>query len=281
MGGTANTHGIVEETVTYRSSDGTRIACHRTGNGPALVVVHGTSSDHMAWTAVTPLLASQFTIYAMDRRGRGASGDSSDYRLDCEIEDVAAVVEGIGTGVHLYGHSFGAICAAEAAVRVSGLASLILYEGGPRPRGTRFIPDDLILRLESSIAQGNREEALETFALTIAGLTPDELEVLKRSPAWPARLAAAHTIPREVRVANEYGTDLEKFQSFTVPTLLLLGGASLPRRRLSMEFLAGLIPKARIVELEGQGHTANQTAPDLLAGAIVTFVGSLQNEKQK
>jgi pimeloyl-ACP methyl ester carboxylesterase len=274
MTGVAGAHGILEEIVAFSSSDGTRIACHRTGRGPALVVVHGTSSDHLAWTGVTPLLAGRFTVYAMDRRGRGASGDGNDYQFQREVEDVLAVVDGIGLGVHLYGHSFGGACAAEAATRVSGLGSLMLYEGGPKPPG-KFIPDDLILGLESSIARGQREEALETFALTVAGLSPAELEVLKRSPAWLARLAAVHTIPRELRAINDYGTDLQRFRSFSVPTLLLLGGASLPRRRLRMEALAGLIPNARLIELVGQGHAANQTAPHLLAEAIDTFVGGL------
>lgn len=279
MPGAAKTRGIIEEIVTYRSGDGTRIGCYRSGHGPALVVVHGTAADHTAWSAVTPLLASNFTTYAMDRRGRGASGDSADYELEREIEDVVAVVEGIGSGVHLYGHSFSGACVAEAATRVRGLASLILYEGGPRPPGIRFIPDDLILRLESSIAKRRPEEAVETFALTVGGLSSSELEVFKQSPAWPARLAAAHTIPRELRAINEYGTDMQKFQTLHVPTLLLLGSASLPRRRASTEFLAGVIPKARIVELEGQGHAATTTAPQLIATAIIAFVGSLQNDK--
>ncbi len=212
----------------------------------------------------------------MDRRGRGASGDSADYALEREIDDVVAVVESIGVGVHLYGHSFGGACAAEAATRLSGLASLILYEGGPRPPGGRFIAEDLVLGLERSIAGGHREKALETFALSVAGLTPDELEVLKRSPAWKARLQAVHTIPRELRAINDYGTNMQTFQSFTMPTLLLFGGVSLPRCRQWMETLAGLLPNAQAVELHGQGHAANQTAPHLLAAAIDAFVSGLQ-----
>lgn len=272
----AGAEGSVEQIVTSRSSDGTTIACHRSGRGPDLVVVHGTSGDHTSWSGVAPLLASHFTIYAMDRRGRGASGDSADYALEREIEDVVAVVASIGVGVHLYGHSFGAACAAEAATRLSGLASLILYEGGPRPPGGRFIPEDLILGLEVSMAEGHPEKALETFALSVAGLSPGELEVLRRSPAWPARVAAVHTIPRELRAINDYGTSMQKFQSFMVPTLLLFGSASLPRRRVWMETLVGLIPNAQAVELHGQGHAANQTAPYLLAAAIDAFVSGLQ-----
>jgi pimeloyl-ACP methyl ester carboxylesterase len=276
MAGIAGARGIVEQIVTCRSSDGTTIACHRSGRGPELVVVHGTSGDHTSWSGVTALLSTHFTISAMDRRGRGASGDSVDYALEREIEDVVAVVQSLGVGVHLAGHSFGGACAAEAATRLGGLASLILYEGGPRPPGSRFIPDDLVLGLERSIAEGHREKALETFALSVAGLSPAELEALKRGPTWQTRVAAVHTIPRELRALNDYGTTMEKFQSLTVPTLLLFGGASMPRRRQWMETLAGLIPNAQAVELQGQGHVANQTAPHLLAAAIDSFISGLQ-----
>lgn len=270
--------GSVERVVSYASKDGTQIACHVTGSGPALLVVHGTGGDHTSWTGVSPLLADHLTVYALDRRGRGASGDRSSYAFEREIEDVRAVAEGIGKSVHLYGHSFGAACAAEAAIWLKGLGSLILYEGGPRPSGLPFIPEDLIVELESLSAAGQMEEALVRFALTVAGLSRDELEVLKQSPAWPSRIAAAHTIPRELRAINEYGTDMEKFRTLDVPTLLLIGSEALTRRRQMFEMLANLLPNARLVELTGQGHAANQTAPHLLAEAIKTFVGGLQDD---
>jgi len=57
--------------VTVTSADGTPIALWKTGSGPSLLVVHGTCADHSAWDKVVPLLADDFTIYAMDRRGRG------------------------------------------------------------------------------------------------------------------------------------------------------------------------------------------------------------------
>ena len=59
------------------SKDGTKIALWRTGVGPALVLVHGTTADHTAWDPFVRRLEPYFTLYAMDRRGRGGSGDSA------------------------------------------------------------------------------------------------------------------------------------------------------------------------------------------------------------
>src|SRR5262249_9088608 len=57
------------------SKDGTKLASWRSGTGPALVLVHGTAMDHSQWDGVVPDLARGFSVYALDRRGRGASGD--------------------------------------------------------------------------------------------------------------------------------------------------------------------------------------------------------------
>src|SRR5690349_10979635 len=94
------------EVVIVASRDGTPIALWKTGTGPSLLVVHGTCADHSAWDLVVPLLSDRFTIYAMDRRGRGASGDAPEYALEREIEDVLAAVEALPAPVYLYGHSF-------------------------------------------------------------------------------------------------------------------------------------------------------------------------------
>lgn len=55
-----------------------------------------------------PTLNEHLTGYAMDRRGRGASGDAPEYALEHEFEDVVAIVESIDEPVTLLGHSFGA-----------------------------------------------------------------------------------------------------------------------------------------------------------------------------
>src|SRR5690349_18162579 len=101
--------------LTARSKDGTSIAFTRSGSGPPLVLVHGTTADHTRWAPILPELETRFTVHAVDRRGRGGSGDGPRYALDREFDDIAAVVDAIGAPVMLLGHSYGAICSLEAA----------------------------------------------------------------------------------------------------------------------------------------------------------------------
>lgn len=262
------------ELVTITSKDGTPIALWKSGSGPSLLVVHGTCADHSAWEKVVPLLADRFTIYAMDRRGRGASGDAPEYALEREVEDVVAAVEGLPGPVYLYGHSFGGVCAVEAASRAHNLARLVLYEGGPIriPQGMALVPEELILRLEELIGAGQREQAVMTFMLKAGAVTPDELEVLRTSASWPARVAAAHTIPRELRALNEYVPDLERVSAIRIPVLMVVGEQTDPFRRGVWEQLAGVFKDARVRVLPGQRHAAHQTAPALLGNAISDFL---------
>lgn len=54
------------------SWDGTPIACFASGDGPPLVLVHGVLGDHTRWEVLRPQLDGHATVYAIDRRGRGA-----------------------------------------------------------------------------------------------------------------------------------------------------------------------------------------------------------------
>src|SRR5687767_12584490 len=104
-----------------RSADGTKIGAWKTGAGDPLVLVHGATADHTRWRPVLDQLAAVYTVYAMDRRGRGASADAAEYALERESEDVAALVDSLDAPAHLLGHSYGGLCAMEGALLTTNL----------------------------------------------------------------------------------------------------------------------------------------------------------------
>lgn len=252
------------ETVT--SNDGTPIAYQRAGSGPPIVLVHGTLGVSKRWPII-PLLVERFTVYAMDRRGRGGSGDSPDYSLEREAEDIAALASAIGGGVSVLGHSFGALCALEAALLIPRLRHLILYE--PALSGAS---PEAIVRLEALLDTGDREAVVLALFREIVEMPPDEIEYLRASPNFPAMVVAAHTVSRELRAEERYRFDPARFERLTVPTLLLLGGDSPPSLKKPTETLHAAIPNSRIVVLPGQQHIAHYTAPDLIAREIELFL---------
>src|SRR5688572_19544021 len=97
------------------SKDGTRIAYDVVGAGPALVVIGGALSDRHGGDTLAARLASDFTVYTFDRRGRGDSGDTAPYAVAREVEDIAALIERAGGSAHVFGTSSGAALALQAA----------------------------------------------------------------------------------------------------------------------------------------------------------------------
>jgi pimeloyl-ACP methyl ester carboxylesterase len=257
------------------SRDGTPIGWYRRGHGPPLLLVHGGLGDHHRWDALRPHLEPYVTVHAMDRRGRGASGDHPVYSLARECEDVAAVVDAIaaasGTTVDVYGHSYGGACAFGAARLTQHLGRLVLYEGWPPVDPSAWVPPaDLLARLESSLAEGDRETVLETFLREAVRMTDEELDVYRRHPSWAARVAAAHTILREERAFPTVAFDAAQAALVTVPTLLLVGEVQTLDWQVAT--VADHLPDARVEVLPGQAHTADLLAPGLVADRLLAFL---------
>src|ERR671910_1453332 len=146
---------------TGPSVDGTPIAYSRSGEGTPLVLVHGTAADHSRWAPVLPAFEERFTVYAIDRRGRGGSGDSDDYAVEREFEDVAAMVDSLGEPVNVLGHSYGGLCALEAALRTRNVRKLVLYDPGIEVAGGEIYPPEGVERL-GALLGGDRGGGGET-----------------------------------------------------------------------------------------------------------------------
>ena len=252
------------------SSDGTTIGVWCSGSGPALVLVHGTTADHTRWSRVIPGFSEHFSVYAMDRRGRGASGDSATYSIEQEGRDIAAVVDQASRPRTLLGHSYGGLCSLEAALLVE-LDRLILYEP-PLPVGIQIASADTIATLDDLIARGRREDALLVFFREVVRAPEQQVEMLRAHASWPSRVAAAHTVLREVRLEHSYHPHLERFRRLDVSTLLLLGGESPPFLRTATERLHEILPHSRIHEIAGQRHLAMDAVPDEFVRVVSEFL---------
>jgi pimeloyl-ACP methyl ester carboxylesterase len=258
------------------SDDGTEIGYWTSGEGPPLVLVHGGLGDHSRWDALRPHLESHLTVHAMDRRGRGASGDNSDYSLEREFEDVAAVVEAVADNskVDVYGSSFGGLCGWGAVARTSNIGRLALYEGWPPVNpDVLATPDGFVERMESLLAEGQREAALVTAYRELVRLTDDEIQGIRAQPAWPARVAAVHTIVREEQAFAASSFDPDEAASITVPTLLLVGSEPSPWQH-EVDTVAAELPDSRVSVLEGQGHVADLLAPEVVAEPLLEFLSA-------
>ena len=143
-----------------------------------------------AVASVAPYLEPRTTVYAMDRRGRGGSGDGEEYTLEREYEDVAAVVDAVaeasGSAVDVYGHSHGGICAFGGATLTFNIRKLVLYEGWPVPNPEVYaLPAEVEQRMDALLATGELDAVVETLFRELESMSEEDLSALRAPPPGP------------------------------------------------------------------------------------------------
>jgi pimeloyl-ACP methyl ester carboxylesterase len=251
------------------SPDGVRIACEVSGEGPPVVLVHGAGSARWSFDLVRPHLEGSFTVIAIDRRGRGDSSDGEGYSVEQEFEDVAAVVRDAGEGAVLVGHSYGGLVAAGAAPLLDGLPRLVLYEPA---MGGVLAGRRLIDRWERLIRDGERDLMVREFFRDVGGYTEQEIDAVAGSPLWELRKLIAPTAIRELRAELQFELDAAALRRIAAPTLMLLGSESPDWAIRSTRGYTDSIPDTEVRLLEGHGHSANTSGPDLLAAELARFL---------
>ena len=266
-------HNLEQESdmESIESKDGTVISYRKSGMGPPLLLVHGTTADHRRWATISPRFEQHFTVYAMDRRGRGGSTDAAEYDIMREAEDVAAVLESIGMPAFVLAHSYGAVCTLEGALLTDKISKMILYEP-PIPTDIPTYPPGVPDRMQVLIDRGELEPALEVFMREVVRMPEHELEAYRALPMWKGRIQLAPTIPRELTIDQTYRFDPVKYADLRVLTLLLLGGDSPSLFRQATGVVDSALSNSTVVVLPGQQHIAMDTDPDLFVSEVLRFL---------
>ena len=190
---------------TVISKDNTPIAFDQSGQGPAIILVSGATATRLAETSLAAALATQFSVFAYDRRGRGDSGDTSPYAVEREVEDIDALITEAGGSAYVFGHSSGAVLALEAARLLKGrIEKLAMYEppfiiDDSRPP----IPQDYVPHLNKLISEGRRSEAVEYFMIDVVLVPAEMVAQMRSTPMWPQLEAVAHTIPYDGAIMGD------------------------------------------------------------------------------
>jgi pimeloyl-ACP methyl ester carboxylesterase len=267
-------------THTVTSADGTAIAYHTVGSGPGLVLVGGVLSTGADYMGLATILASNFEVHVVERRGRPGSGPQRpDHCLDDECADLTAVVAATGSKA-VFGHSFGGLIALETARQQALVTEVFVYEPGVPIRGGLSAGwlDDYQRRLD----HGDRRGAFATMVKS-AGFAPAPLAVM---PVWYVRLVLsiairgqkwatmdqlleANLTEHRLQAALD-APSADRFATVTARTVLL-GGADSPDSISGplLEEIAAAIPSSEVTLLGGLGHLAPQDHPDRVAAEIL------------
>ncbi len=261
---------------TVTSKDGTTIAYDEVGNGPAVILVGG-ALQYRSFDPRTAELAARlgkhFRTFHYDRRGRGDSSNNLPYETRREIEDLEALIREAGGSAMVFAMSSGGNLALEAANRGLKITRLALYEPAVLVDGGRPpVPEDYVDQLARLAAEGRRGDAVEYFLVKGTGVPAEYVAPMRQAPFWPGMEAVAHTLAYDgaftVDVMRGKPLSPSRWETVTIPVLVMNGGASPSWVQISTQALAGALKNAQRRTLEGQDHAYD---PAILAPALEEF----------
>jgi pimeloyl-ACP methyl ester carboxylesterase len=252
------------------------------GDGPPLVLVHGSWSDHTTWAASVDALADAFRVVRYDRRGHSRSlhppGPRTRRRRVRHEDDLAALIEAVGAPVHLAATSYGALIALGLAARRPDLVLRIAAHEPPAP--------ELATAPEAASRTAEVLAGVRVVVAEIdAGRTRDAArrfveEVALGEGAWDALppalrdvfCANAATFAIEQRDPAWARVDHEALRVLGDRILLTQGDAGPRWLRLHTDALAHVLPGARTATIAGAGHAPQGTHPAAYADLVTRFL---------
>lgn len=253
------------------SKDGVKIAFEKTGSGPAVIIVGGALSDRNGGKPLAARLAGHFTVYVLDRRGRGESTDAKTYAVEREIEDLAALINDAGGSAYLYGVSSGAALVLQTAAKLGPVKvpKLALYEppyaSTDEKQKEEFAGQKR--RVNELIKTGKPGDAAAYF-MTAIGTPPEALEKMKASPQWEAMKKIDFTLAYDYAVLGDGTVPQAIAKAIAVPALVMDGEKTMEFMHATADQVAKLIPGAARKTLKGQTH---QAAPEVAAPVLIEF----------
>jgi len=265
---------------TVTSKDGTTIAFDQYGSGPSVILVDGALQYRAFDQGMKPLaeqLAEHFTVIHYDRRGRGESTDmlsngfDREVALQCEIDDIEALIEEAGGAASLYGISSGAALAMEAAIRLSDkVKKLAMYEAPYNDdNASRKAWKEYTKQLRELLAAGRKGDAVGLFMMLV-GASAADVEGVRQHPTWPLWESVGPTLAYDhiADLPEDASVPVKRAAKVSVPTLVMDGSTSFPFMHETAKKLAEAIPNAQHRTLEGQTH---EVTPDVLAPVLIEF----------
>jgi pimeloyl-ACP methyl ester carboxylesterase len=274
----------IEAQVKTLAVRGTELAYLDMGQGPPVVMVHGTVCDYRWWQAQMDQFSQQHRVVAFSLRHHHPNAsmeDRSDYLPRTHAADLAGLIQALTPGrVHLIGHSYGGfISLLVARDRPDLVHSLVLVEPGrlaglltggdaeeakPILKGAAESRKQVLERLD----QGNLDEALRIFLNGALG--PGKWEAMSNA-ARAAHRDNVHTLkPTLTNPAEPFTCD--DARKITTPTLLVRGDASPRIFALMLNGLQPCLARVERITIAKASHAVHRDNPADFNREVLAFL---------
>ena len=252
-----------------------------TGEGPAVLLLHGFMGSAAVWTPHLPALTAHYRVLAVDLVGHGGSDvpvDPSHYRMESVVQDLMALLRAVDVGsTALLGYSMGARVALNLAVAAPDLITHLILESGTAgladagERRARRADDERrawSIETRGVAAFADEWECLPLFA-TQRTLPSSVLEAQRRDRTRHVAVGLANSL--RCTGTGAQASLWETLETVTMPTLLVAGGLDDKFARIARE-MAALIPCASLAIVPDAGHAVHLEQPETFDGIVTDFL---------
>jgi magnesium chelatase accessory protein len=259
------------------------------GEGPSLLLIHGTGAATHSWRGLLPLLAQRFSVVAPDLPGHGFTECPPPHRLSLPgmAADLGALLRKLDVRPEIVvGHSAGAAILARMCLdgRIAPRL-LVAVNGAFMPFGGvanhLFSPLAKLLVMNPLVPrafawQASNAGAVERLlANTGSTIDPQGTALYRKLTRDPAHVAAALRMMANWKL-EPLLHDLPRLAT----TLLLITAAN--DRSISPDVarqVREILPHAIIERLPGLGHLAHEEAPQLIAQLVTKYAQATTAEQ--
>lgn len=253
-------------------SDSAVIGIQGRGQGPALVLIHGSADTPQAWGKAVSQLESSFTVYSpsFPPLPSARPGDlSPPLAIDTDLPWLTALLDHTGARV-VAAHSYGALLALRWVVAHPGrLTGLVL--GEPIAWGLirdQMAQDPTFAQLDACVGMFKRGEHTQALGWLINYWNGNGFWEGLPGKVRAGLLAGAPRTAAEVQSGNADLTHSEELSRLRLKVAVLAGSQTTPQSLQVQARLARSIPGAELVHLAGGGHQFLRTHPTIVADCI-------------
>ncbi|WP_322796747.1 alpha/beta fold hydrolase [Tepidiforma sp.] len=250
---------------------------------PAVVLLHGFTSDLRMWHPVVERIAGDYAVIAMDLRGHGQSAapeDLSLYTAELLAGDVGALLDHLGVDLCvLVGCSFGGMIALQYAVDAPGrLAGLVLtdtsaaydhpdYDERYRERERRIEATTEVVARFGTMELGRRAAATISDPFLARGLRERYARI--SAAGWVGCAKVRRERPNLLPVIGA---------RLTMPVMVCFGEDDPVRS--AAEVMCRELPRARQVMFRATGHGVPVLQPERFSRELIRFFRDLEDGRE-
>jgi pimeloyl-[acyl-carrier protein] methyl ester esterase len=246
------------------------------GQGPPLVLLHGFAMHGGLFGPILHALAHRHRVHVVDLPGHGYSPESDARTLASVADGVMGSLD-LAAPATLVGWSYGGLVAQHlAGTRPDSVAALVLVCTSPRfvasPDWPHAMSEETLARFGDELRVSYRLTLQRFLTLQVQGSEAGRATLSSLRHALFARNAPSPaTLQAALRILNDADTRAV-IPRVTAPTLVVTGSRDALTPAAAGAWLAGAMPQARLVQIDGAAHAPFLSHRDAFLAAAAAFL---------